>query len=643
MPSNASETTTTPATNGTQAACPHCNAPREATATYCGDCGCVFSHDGNNGGAVASTPAAAPPPRVKDRYEIGKLLGQRGEVSRYQGRDLGGAQPVGVIILRGPAPQAAGDAEPVLAAEIIDEVPAEVLDAEILPAFDEPALVAAVEPDANTPAWPSVSWEKNLLDKAKHPAIPVILDHFVDEGWEYLVEELPVGESLWDAWDVSSNEKRFGWLIQVAEGMQTIIKSGALFEFVRPDHVVIDAAGQARLKDISDLLPLPLPPAPPLRASLYTAPELVLNAEVADARANLYSFGAMIYSLFIGRELSDHGGMSDFERPGVPKPFLPRYPDVHPTFGRLISKTFIRELDYRFPSDEAARTDATGFTELIRSLDVCQRTLDDVHMEIAAWTTIGMIRTGNEDAFALLHAAESRQDDMGESALVLLADGMGGYDAGEVASALCIQSLRKQLLQHKMFAALAGDTPQNQDPFDLEACKKLIYDAMKEANKTVFTAPSQGIGKRGMGCTAEVVYINGRNVVVGHVGDSRTYHVHEGQITQLTRDQTLVNRLVELGQITAEEAETHPRRSELQQAIGGRATVEPSLYHGTMKAGDWVLVCTDGLTNHINAEELKQMMLLEAGSAEIAARRLVNFVNIRGATDNSTVVVVRAT
>ncbi len=146
-----------------------------------------------------------------------------------------------------------------------------------------------------------------------------------------------------------------------------------------------------------------------------------------------------------------------------------------------------------------------------------------------------------------------------------------------------------------------------------------------------------------MGCTAECVYVDGRNVVVGHVGDSRTYHLHEGRLIQMTRDQTLVNRLVELGTLSEEEAENHPRKNELQQAIGGQPHVEPGLYAGTMKAGDWVLVCSDGVTNHVAPNLLKEMMQTEAGSAETAARRLVNLTLIEGATDNATVVVVRAT
>jgi protein phosphatase len=400
---------------------------------------------------------------------------------------------------------------------------------------------------------------------------------------------------------------------------------------------------------VTDLLPLPLPPEAPVRATLYTAPELIVARDAVDARSDLYSFGAMLYALHVGRELTE----MDFERQGVPKPFVPRFPDIHPAFGRLMMKTFCREANLRFPTDEAAREDPTGFTELIRTLEACRRTLDNVHLEIAAWTTTGMVRTGNEDAFALLHTAESRQDDLGECALILLCDGMGGYEAGEVAAALTIQALRKNLLQQKAFAALAGHSPFTteglgpestaQPVFSFENCKRLLGAALRDANKQVYQASRSGTGKRGMGCTAEAVFLNGRNLVVGHVGDSRTYHLHRGQLTQVTRDQTLVNRLVELGTLSAEEAEHHPRRNELQQAIGGQPDVEPGLYHGLLEAGDWVVVCSDGVTNHVTPAMLKEMLQSEATSADMAARRLVNLVNIEGATDNATIVVVRAT
>ena len=396
------------------------------------------------------------------------------------------------------------------------------------------------------------------------------------------------------------------------------------------------------------------PPDAPVRGTLYTAPELTAGHGQVDARADLYSFGAMIYALHVGRELTE----MDFDRPGNPKGFIPRFPDIHPAFGRLMTKTFRKEVEARFPSDEAGKEDATGFTELIRTLHVLARTYDNVRMEIASWTTTGIVRTGNEDAYALVHACETRQDDTAESALIMLCDGMGGYEAGEVAAALAIQVLRKYLVAQRPFEALAGASGFPTDPLasvsraeghagpalDVEGAKLILKNALKEANKQVFAASrAPGSKRRGMGCTAEAVYLDGRNVVAGHVGDSRVYHLSEGRMIQLTRDQTLVNRLVELGTLTAEEAETHPRRNELQQAIGGQPDVEPGVYCGKLKPGDWVVVCSDGLSNHVNANDLKQMLQSEATSAEMAARRLVNLTNIEGATDNATVVVVRLT
>ncbi|HWY88176.1 MAG TPA: protein phosphatase 2C domain-containing protein, partial [Gemmataceae bacterium] len=288
--------------------------------------------------------------------------------------------------------------------------------------------------------------------------------------------------------------------------------------------------------------------------------------------------------------------------------------------------------------------DPSGFPELIKALDVCRRNFDNVRLDIAAWTTTGMVRTGNEDAFAVLHGTEARMDELWEYAMVLLCDGMGGYEAGEVAAALAIYEMRKFLLAQPIFASLAGKEPPA-GPVNPKAYQDVLTAALRHANKEVYTASRTpgGKGRRGMGCTAECVYVDNKHVIVGHVGDSRTYHLSQGRLVQLTRDQTLVNRLVELGQLSEAEAENHPRKNELQQAIGGQPDVMPGVYSARIKRGDWILVCSDGLTNHIPTADLEKMLTREAAySAEEAARRLLNLVNLRGATDNATIVVIRA-
>src|SRR5262249_18343675 len=193
--------------------------------------------------------------------------------------------------------------------------------------------------------------------------------------------------------------------MQVAELLHSLHNYKCILEGFRPDYIVVTPEGQARLNNLSYLLPLPLPADAPVRGTLYTAPELMAGHGQVDARADLYSLGPPIYSLFVGRELSD----MDFDKPGAgnPKPFIPRFPDIHPAFGRLMTKTFRRAVESRFPTDEAGKEDPTGFVELVRTLNVLRRTFDPFRLEVASWTSTGIIRTGNEDAYALIHSTES--------------------------------------------------------------------------------------------------------------------------------------------------------------------------------------------------------------------------------------------
>jgi len=658
-----------PPARPTSITCAICDTSNPIEEAYCAGCGYYFSPAdiaaATQGSAIAvadvgrigNPSSPIPPERLQERYELQEIISSRLGVERYRALDHGqGRSGVPVIVVKQVLPvlptaiPVAADTEPVPAVPENDE---------IMPTFDEPEAFECSPTNVMQAIakWPSIGWERKLLRTLEHPALPAELDYFCDDTHEYLVEEVPTGTLLWDAWDDpdAGASRKFGYLAGVADTLHRLHQCNALLEGLRPDIVVIDERGEVRCMDISDLLPLPVPSGAPVRGGLYTAPELLKGERGADARAELYSFGAMLYALHVGRELNEK---TDFDGPGNPKPFIPRFPDIHPGFGRLMMKTFRKTVESRFPTDEASKEDATGFVELIRTLEVLRRTYDNVRLEIASWTSTGIVRTGNEDAFAVLHACESRQDDLGEASVVILCDGMGGYEAGEVAAALTIQTLRQNLVQLRPFSAAAGASPFLTDPLahtsrpeghaappvDVNEVKKAIRSALREANRLVFqTSRAPGSKRRGMGCTAEVVYIDGQNVIVGHVGDSRTYHLHEGRLIQLTRDQTLVNRLVELGSLTAEEAEKHPRRNELQQAIGGQPDVDVGLYHGKLTPGDWVVVCSDGLTNHVTAKDLQHMLLSEAVSAEMAARRLVNLTLIEGATDNVTVVAIRAT
>src|SRR6516164_5491656 len=356
-----------PATEAPPQLCPSCLAPRKGKQAFCEDCGWMFPP-----GDVPAPRVAAPSPnstmptavpamvskRIKERYEITEKISERAGLTRYKGWDHGSGQPAAIVIVESRLPD--------MAEELTEEIPAvaieEPSDEEILPTFEDSVRPVLGLPVALSPTgtdWPGIGWEKALLDKAQHPALPVVVDHFMENNHEYLIEAAD-GRSLWDAWDEpeANAELRYGWLKQLAEGLHALHQAGAIVEGLRPDIVMVNSANQAVLSDLSDLLPLPLPADAPIRGTLYTAPELVLSPQQADARSDLYSFGALIYSLeYLHHALEE----KDFEHQYSPKLITDRYPDVHPTFFRLVNKTFVRDLNTRFPTDEASKVDPTGF------------------------------------------------------------------------------------------------------------------------------------------------------------------------------------------------------------------------------------------------------------------------------------------
>ncbi len=494
--------------------------------------------------------------------------------------------------------------------------------------------------------WPSPEWEKRVLSRASHLSLPRVLDSFCESGRAFLVEELPEGRSFWDAWDEPpiSWPRRCGWLTQLAEVLERLGRAGALLE-LSAEHVVITPMGQAVVTDLSSLLPVPVPVGQPAVPGRCTAPELLPGNSKADARAALYSFGAMVHSLLLGRELTD----LDFSPLGRPRAYVERFPDAHPLLGRLLGRTFAFNPDQRFPSPERSADDPSGARSLIDLLEVCSRNLDAIRLEISAWTSTGLVRCDNEDVVAVLHSAESGLEENDDFAGLILADGMGGMVGGEVAAAMTIQTVRDFFLRHPPFTDLllaAKRAEQSQSAGEGETEEKpaghawLVKAALRAANTAVLERSLKDESLRGMGCTAELVLIDGRQVHVGHVGDSRTYHYRRGKLTQVTQDQTIVSRLVQLGQLTEAEADEHPQRSELQQAIGSRRDVYPDEHAFTIESGDWLLVCTDGLTNMLRPQAIVDV-LQSAGSAEKAARRLVNQAILAGGSDNVSLIAVR--
>jgi PPM family protein phosphatase len=230
-------------------------------------------------------------------------------------------------------------------------------------------------------------------------------------------------------------------------------------------------------------------------------------------------------------------------------------------------------------------------------------------MKLAAGsaTDTGLIRGNNEDSF-VVDAAH---------ALFAVADGMGGHRGGEVASRTAIEALR---------AAIASGHP--------------IDEAITRANTAVLERAAGDEDVTGMGTTMTAVVVSGgRQLLVGHVGDSRAYLVHDGALTRITDDHSLVEELVREGKLTAEQAESHPRRAIVTRALGVDAEVEVDLYPVDVSAGDRVVTCSDGLTTMVRERDVERLVRGEP-DAQRAAELLVDAANRAGGEDNTSVIVI---
>lgn len=230
-------------------------------------------------------------------------------------------------------------------------------------------------------------------------------------------------------------------------------------------------------------------------------------------------------------------------------------------------------------------------------------------METGMATDRGRCRELNEDSFGW------------KDNLFVLADGMGGHNAGEVASALAVEEILRI------------------DPNQGEFIPSLRL-FLNQANQVLLDYAEQHPECRGMGTTIALVKVETGKITVAHVGDSRVYLWRQAELTQLTRDHSVVEELVRVGGLTEEEAQNHPQRNLLTKALGTQGEVGVEINEVVVEQGDRVLLCTDGLTSMLGKDEINQILSADLSSQEIADT-LVGEANQRGGADNITVIVIK--
>ncbi len=243
-------------------------------------------------------------------------------------------------------------------------------------------------------------------------------------------------------------------------------------------------------------------------------------------------------------------------------------------------------------------------------------------MDAWAITDRGRVRKANQDA-CCAHLEEEH-----DTALLLVCDGMGGHNAGNVASSLAATVFAGEVGEGLANARVTG------------AVCTLMKGALRTANDSVFNLSMADAGCKGMGTTMVSAVVTGDDATVMNVGDSRAYHMSDGLLRQITRDHSVVEDMVERGEITRDQSRRHPQKNLITRAVGTSPEVEADFFSVTLKKGDVLLLCSDGLTNVVTDEDIART-LENTENTQAACRVLLEMALTMGAPDNVTVVILR--
>jgi serine/threonine protein phosphatase PrpC len=295
-----------------------------------------------------------------------------------------------------------------------------------------------------------------------------------------------------------------------------------------------------------------------------------------------------------------------------------------------------------------------------------------VKLNAACKTDVGREREQNEDNVYAVIAENS------ETGLFIVADGMGGYQAGEVASRIAVEKIRDALKNYlvpvydqptvrltpiseqetiRLNAMLPDDeatiqlnparsgkgkTRKLPETASAKTIEEQLKAAIRQANKAILDYGEEQTAARGLGCTLTMVLVHNGQAHIANIGDSRTYLLRQGKLTPLTRDHSLVAKLVETKQIDPDDIYTHPQRNLIYHSLGaGRKHVDPDVFHEALQPGDKLLLCSDGLWEMVRDPVLLQT-LTGSDTLENMCDRLINLANANGGVDNISAVIVQA-
>jgi serine/threonine protein phosphatase PrpC len=399
--------------------------------------------------------------------------------------------------------------------------------------------------------------------------------------------------------------------IQLCQAVSFLHRRGLRLNDVCPESIATDGDGRIRLTGLDYVSNDNELQAEPIFNSGFTAPEIYRGRKV-DKRADIFSVGALLYTALTGERLESESWREE----AGPVRFYPPHV-ISPELEQAVRHALQFDPRQRWPTIDDFKA------ELLRLNS-------EVKIRASAMTDVGMVRELNEDSVLTLEYLRDSKVDPRQAYLYAVCDGMGGAEAGETASAIAVGALRDYV------EARVG-RGETQD------LGKLLVEALEEANRQIIDYQRQHPEARGMGSTGVAALIVPPDGAVAWVGDSRAYLLEGGALRQVSKDHSLVQRLVEIGQITPEEARHHEHRNVITRSLGARqsgpAGAESVGFR--LRRGARLLLCSDGLTAHVEDKDLTAIIGRHA-DPYAAARELVVAANAGGGTDNISVVVVFA-
>jgi serine/threonine protein phosphatase PrpC len=445
-----------------------------------------------------------------------------------------------------------------------------------------------------------------------HPAFQRAIAGFADRGRVYLV---------YPDEEVRPLSSRPGGLrmeegaalhiaLQVCQAVSFVHRRGLRVNDICPESVAYGADGRIKLTGLDYLSNDNELQTEPIFNDGYTAPELY-RGKKADKRADIFSIGALLYTCITGERLESE----TWREEAGPIRFYPPHV-VTPALELVLRRALQFDPAARWPNVETLKTELVKLAARVR-------------LQADAMTDVGKVREHNEDSVLVFECRRESLIDPAQMFLYVVADGMGGAEAGEVASAIAVEAIRNYV-EDKVVASGAAGVP-------------ILQEALEQANSKIIEYQKVHPEARSMGSTAVAALVDPPEATIAWVGDSRAY-ICDGQgLRQLSKDHSLVQRLIEIGQITPEEARHHEHKNVITRSLGARPTGPAGAESVSvrLKRGDRLLLCSDGLTTHVEDLQIDEV-LRRNSDPSAAARELVVAANAGGGTDNVSVVVIVA-